>query len=55
MASSSIEFEMPDETLRHLCESYTREAGVRNFERQIGAVCRKVALGLEEGKLTGAQ
>jgi ATP-dependent Lon protease len=50
----SIEFEMPDETLRHLCESYTREAGVRNFERQIGAVCRKVALGLEEGKLSGA-
>ncbi len=32
-----------DESLRTLVESYTREAGVRNLEREIGSVCRKVA------------
>ncbi|WP_034229878.1 endopeptidase La [Lachnobacterium bovis] len=32
-----------DETLLILIRSYTREAGVRNLERQIGKVCRKVA------------
>ncbi|MCB1032671.1 MAG: endopeptidase La, partial [Acidobacteria bacterium] len=32
-----------DETIRTLVEKYTREAGVRNLERQIGAVCRKLA------------
>ena len=32
-----------DEGLKHLIESYTREAGVRNLEREIGSICRKVA------------
>ncbi|KAB2964730.1 MAG: endopeptidase La [Thermoanaerobaculia bacterium] len=32
-----------DEGLRVLIESYTREAGVRNLDREIAAVCRKVA------------
>jgi ATP-dependent Lon protease len=31
------------EALRTLAEGYTREAGVRNLEREIGSVCRKVA------------
>ncbi len=32
-----------DEGLRHLIESYTREAGVRNFDREIASICRKTA------------
>jgi ATP-dependent Lon protease len=31
------------EGLRHLVESYTREAGVRNFDREIASICRKTA------------
>jgi ATP-dependent Lon protease len=32
-----------DDALKHLIRGYTREAGVRNLEREIGNVCRKVA------------
>lgn len=32
-----------DTTLRHLIRNYTYEAGVRNLEREIAAVCRKIA------------
>lgn len=39
-----------DEALRDMIRLYTREAGVRGLERQIGAVCRKAARRiLEEG------
>jgi len=31
-----------DEAVKVLIERYTREAGVRNLEREVGAVCRKV-------------
>ncbi|MDP6180326.1 MAG: endopeptidase La, partial [Desulfatiglandales bacterium] len=37
------EIKFEDEAIRLLIESYTREAGVRNLERQIANVCRKVA------------
>jgi ATP-dependent Lon protease len=35
--------EITDEGLQELMQHYTREAGVRNFEREIGNVCRKIA------------
>jgi ATP-dependent Lon protease len=35
--------EFPDEGLQELIQRYTREAGVRNLEREVGNVCRKVA------------
>ena len=38
------------EGLLHLIRHYTREAGLRNLEREIGSLCRKVARGITEGK-----
>ena len=35
--------EFAEEGIRSFINSYTREAGVRNLEREIGSVCRKVA------------
>jgi ATP-dependent Lon protease len=41
MADKNVKF--TDEGLQVLVQNYTREAGVRNLEREIGNVCRKVA------------
>ena len=38
-----------DTGLKEIVTSYTREAGVRNLEREIGSVCRKVAVGVASG------
>ncbi len=44
------EFVMSDAALRALIEGYTREAGVRNLEREVGSVARKVATEVASGK-----
>ena len=49
-----VDFDITDEGVRALCERYTREAGVRNLERELGAVCRKIALRVAEDGLSGA-
>ncbi|MBV9399214.1 MAG: endopeptidase La, partial [Bryobacterales bacterium] len=37
------QIQFPDEGLQEIIQHYTREAGVRNLEREIGNVCRKIA------------
>ncbi|MEJ2512596.1 MAG: endopeptidase La [Anaerolineales bacterium] len=44
------ELNFPEKTLHRIINEYTYEAGVRNLEREIGRVCRKVARLKAEGK-----
>ncbi|MFA4911240.1 MAG: endopeptidase La, partial [Desulfobacteria bacterium] len=46
--TENIEF--TEEAIRKIIASYTREAGVRNLERQVARVCRKVAYQVAIGK-----
>jgi ATP-dependent Lon protease len=39
-----------DEAIREVINSYTREAGVRQLERELGAICRGVATRIAEGR-----
>lgn len=48
LKDSLIEFN--DESVRTIVSQYTREAGLRNLERNIATVCRKVARTVAEGK-----
>jgi ATP-dependent Lon protease len=47
LTADQIQF--TDEALSAIIRGYTREAGVRNLEREIGSVCRKVARRRAEG------
>src|SRR5437868_2250896 len=44
------QIEFPEEGVRYIIRHYTREAGVRNLERNIGTMCRKQARRIAEGK-----
>ncbi len=44
------QLEITDEALRRMVRLYTSEAGLRNLEREIAALCRKVARRVAEGK-----
>jgi ATP-dependent Lon protease len=46
----SDEVELTDDALRQVVGDYTREAGVRNLERELGKVLRKVATRLASGE-----
>jgi len=48
LAASQVE--IGDETIRKIISDYTREAGVRNLEREIGSVLRSVAMRIAEGE-----
>lgn len=44
-----------EDALRMIIRGYTREAGVRNLERKIAAVCRKTALRIVDGEAKSAK
>lgn len=46
------EISFTESGLREIIQGYTREAGVRNLERQLGKICRKVAAKVAAGTLT---
>jgi ATP-dependent Lon protease len=48
LKNSQIKFTPP--AVRKIIEEYTREAGLRNLEREIGTCCRKVARAIAEGR-----
>jgi len=45
------EVKLSDDALHEMIQGYTREAGVRSLERQIGKICRKIAAGVAAGEI----
>lgn len=52
---SSKTLTITEEALRQIIRGYTREAGVRNLERKIAAVCRKTAFRIVNGEAKSAK
>jgi ATP-dependent Lon protease len=48
VTEANVEF--TDAGIEKVIEAYTREAGLRNLERELGAICRKVAVSVAKGK-----
>jgi len=51
----SGEVSLTRDALKTIINLYTREAGVRNLERRIGAICRKIGTNIAEGKKQSAR
>lgn len=49
------EISFAESGIREIIQGYTMEAGVRNLEREVGAVCRKVAIKVAENKVKNKQ
>ncbi len=49
LTSSELSFD--SKAIQHIARSYTREAGVRNLDREIATICRKVAREIAEGRI----
>ncbi|MCL1980150.1 MAG: endopeptidase La [Proteobacteria bacterium] len=49
-ALTADDLKMGEETIKALIASYTREAGVRNLEREIGTICRGTAAEIARGR-----
>ncbi len=47
--------DITDAGILEVVDSYTREAGVRNLERELGAICRGVAVKVAEGKASDSE
>jgi ATP-dependent Lon protease len=52
---AGLDIAWTDEALLQIIQHYTREAGVRSLEREIGSVCRKIATKVAEGKDASAE
>ena len=49
---TSRELKLGKEAMREIIDGYTRESGVRQLEREIGAICRKTARKFVSGEIT---
>jgi ATP-dependent Lon protease len=53
LEAAGLDVEFTEDAVFELIDSYTREAGVRNLEREVSSVIRGIAVKVVEGELTG--